>query len=231
MTTTRRAGQSSAAAASLNPPALHPQASPAPTASRGFHPSAHSLLWVGGLAAGEPLEGGEAAHVKLLACTGFGQRVAGHASAIATRQRAPRAAGGVPDATLFPCRAVPLRAKAASRACSMLLAWYQHPVGNQRMVCSTQRAAPSSRDAPNSRWASASTLAISTRFLSLGSAAMASPSCWYTGTRLLQWPHPACRAEAGSAQEGHSRRGRGWQRVLARALVRPAASECSRGML
>lgn len=41
------------------------------------------------------------------------------------------------------------------------------------------------------RCASASTLAISTRPRSLGSLAILSPSFWYSGTRRLQWPHPA----------------------------------------
>lgn len=53
---------------------------------------------------------------------------------------------------------------------------------------------------PSSRWASASTLAISTRFLSLGSAATCWPSSEYWGTSDLQCPHPVKANAVGEIQ-------------------------------
>ena len=46
----------------------------------------------------------------------------------------------------------------------------------------------------------APTLAMSTRFFSLGSAATFSPSLEYSGTRRLQWPHPAAAQRGRGAQ-------------------------------
>lgn len=73
---------------------------------------------------------------------------------------------------------------------------------------------------PRLRCASASTLAISTRPRSLGSLAIASPSFWYSGTRRLQWPHPARQEYA--KQSGR----RGFGMTQAATGCSPASADC-----